>query len=465
MWKRIIIACMTLMSAVLIGYHHYHTNISAATMASGGAVTGNLGPLKAGDRFYIFTNNYPFVVVGNDQGTSNMGTLALSDVAIDNILWDNGSNFYSLSRYRRVIQGLNNTIDSRDVNDIIKEFVKPYIPDVAGNLYTTDLNSLPANEMPYFIGTPFFMVIRNTIPGVTISEVENYSISGVWLGLGWTNARFSPAYWNGSEVLVDTSCTTYRATQPGILLNNQNVAFAASKPGNSGSMSSVDENGTDRMQLRMKDTSLSVNLKEVKITKNGTELPGNKITEGNELNIYYDQATVGRSSTISLIVTKDGKWEYYQRLESSNGSGRVTIKTDHWEVGTYNLALVNEVLTNDIDPTVSSLVSASLPITVVEPHKLTYTKTPQSGATSGNDYEFSKNVNAGQTVGKVTANPMGVTPLTYSVETNGDNSYLNFEVDGLDGNGASSSTPLNVKIKSGAPDLVNGGLKAGNYKF
>ena len=66
MWKRIIIACMTLMSAVLIGYHHYHTNISAATMASGGAVTGNLGPLKAGDRFYIFTNNYPFVVVGNE---------------------------------------------------------------------------------------------------------------------------------------------------------------------------------------------------------------------------------------------------------------------------------------------------------------------------------------------------------------------------------------------------------------
>ena len=98
-----------------------------------------------------------------------------------------------------------------------------------------------------------------------------------------------------------------------------------------------------------------------------------------------------------------------------------------------------------------------MPITVVEPHKLTYTKTPQSGATSGNDYEFSKNVNAGQTVGKVTANPMGVTPLTYSVETNGDNSYLNFEVDGLDGNGASSSTPLNVKIKSGAPDIVNGG--------
>ncbi len=465
MWKRIIIACITLMSAVLIGYHHYHTNISAATTASGGAVTGNLGPLKAGNRFYIFTNNYPFVVAGNDQGSSNMGTLALSDVAIDNILWDNGSNLYSSSRYRRVIQGLNNTIDSRDVNDIIKEYVKPHIPDVAGNTFTVDLNALPSNEMPYFIGTPYFMVVRNTITGVTVSEIDNYFIPGTWLGTPMTNSKYSPSFWSGSERLADTSCTTYRATQPGILLNNQNVAFAASKPGNSGSMSSVDENGTDRMQLRMKDTSLSVNLKDVKITKNGTELPGNKITEGTELNIYYDQATVGRSSTVSLIVTKDGKWEYYQRLESSNGSGTVTIKTDDWEVGTYDIALVNEVLTNDIDPTVSSLVSASSPIIVVEPHKLAYTKTPQSGASAGKEYEFSKNVNAGQAVGKVTVNPQGVMPLTYTLETNGDNSYQNFEIDGLNSNGASSSTSLNVKIKSGAPDLVNGGLKAGTYKF
>ena len=62
-------------------------------------------------------------------------------------------------------------------------------------------------------------------------------------------------------------------------------------------------------------------------------------------------------------------------------------------------------------------------------------------------------MNAGQAVGKVTANPTGVTPLTYTLETDGDNSYLNFEIDGLDSNNASSNTPLNVKIKSGAPEF------------
>lgn len=88
---------------------------------------------------------------------------------------------------------------------------------------------------------------------------------------------------------------------------------------------------------------------------------------------------------------------------------------------------------------------------------------------NGKNYIFlphsSKNVNAGQTVGKITVNPQGVMPLTYTMDSNGDNTYQNFELDGLNSSNASSSTSLNVKIKSGAPDLVNGGLKAGTYQF
>ena len=130
------------------------------------------------------------------------------------------------------------------------------------------------------------------------------------------------------------------------------------------------------------------------------------------------------------------------------------------------MAVINEEYdTSSQLPVESSAISDLMPLEIVDPHKLTYTKTPQSGASSGKEYEFGKNVNVGQAVGKVTANPTGATPLTYTLEANGDNSYLNFEIDGLDSNNASSTTPLNVKIKSGAPDLVNGGLKAGNYKF
>jgi len=101
----------------------------------------------------------------------------------------------------------------------------------------------------------------------------------------------------------------------------------------------------------------------------------------------------------------------------------------------------------------------------VEPHQIAYTKTPQSGATSGNDYEYSKNVNGGSVVGKITLNPTGITPITYSIESNGDNTYQNFEIDGLDSNGASSATTMNVKIKNNASDLDNNTLKAGTYNF
>lgn len=63
-------------------------------------------------------------------------------------------------------------------------------------------------------------------------------------------------------------------------------------------------------------------------------------------------------------------------------------------------------------------------------------------------------------------NPLGAVPLTYKIESNGgDNSYQNFEIDGLDANNASSAASLNVKIKVGGPNIYEGGLKVGEYKF
>ncbi len=176
--------------------------------------------------------------------------------------------------------------------------------------------------------------------------------------------------------------------------------------------------------------------------------------------------TYGGVYTVSaLIFDNQGKFLYYQPLEPAKGTDTYELDLIGIPIGKYKIGIVNEAYNeNSTAPADCSAITEIHSLEIVEPHKLTYTKTPQSGATAG-DYEFSKNVNAGQAVGKVTANPTGVTPLTYTLETNGDNSYLNFEIDGLNSSNASSVTPLNVKIKSGAPDLVNGGLKAGTYKF
>ena len=223
----------------------------------------------------------------------------------------------------------------------------------------------------------------------------------------------------------------------------------------------------DKLKLRLLDDtgSHSITFNDIE-NKNTTTISKTVI----DSTIYLDaNATAGSSdgavNTVSALFFKNNELAYYIPVATANGADKYELDLTGIDEGKYKIALVNEGYNeSSMAPAESSALSAYQDLEIVKPHKLTYTKTPQSGATTG-DYEFSKNVNAGQAVGKVTANPTGVTPLTYTIEANGDNSYLNFEIDGLDTNSASSVTPLNVKIKTDAPDLVNGGLKAGSYKF
>ena len=178
-------------------------------------------------------------------------------------------------------------------------------------------------------------------------------------------------------------------------------------------------------------------------------------------------ANTGSNTKMSVILYNEAKTEIqYYKLGSDTQNGRINYSVDLTGIpaGKYYVAVINEEYAPSSQlPVESSAISNLLPLEIIEPHKLTYTKIPQSGVTAG-DYEFSKNVNAGQTIGKITVNPQGVMPLTYTVESYGNDTYQNFELEGLN-NGTSSSTSLNVKIKSNAPDLMNGGLKAGIYKF
>ncbi|NBJ63812.1 hypothetical protein D5266_01215, partial [bacterium c-19] len=213
-------------------------------------------------------------------------------------------------------------------------------------------------------------------------------------------------------------------------------------------------------------SSLTASLQDIKNESKTKSI--SKIVKNGSVDLYVN-ANTGTNNKISVILYNEAGTEisHYRMLENTrSGTNHYIVDLNNIAVGKYQVAVINEEYDAGSQlPVESSSISNLMPLEIVEPHKLTYTKTPQSGASAGKEYEFSKNVNAGQAVGKVTVNPTGVTPLTYTLETNGDNSYLNFEVDGLDSNNASSSTPLNVKIKTDAPDLVNGGLKAGTYKF
>ncbi len=223
-----------------------------------------------------------------------------------------------------------------------------------------------------------------------------------------------------------------------------------------------ENNELNPNKLRIQ-SSLTASLMDIKRNNQSTS----KVIKNNNVNLSVN-ANTGTDTKMSVLLYDEAGTDiqYYKMMESTrSGTNDYTLDLTGIPVGKYQVAVINEEYDASSNlPVESSAISDLLPLEIVEPHKITYTKTPQSGASAGNDYEFSKNVNAGQAVGKVTANPTGATPLTYTLEANGDNSYLNFEIDGLTG-GTSSATSLDVKIKSSAPDLVNGGLKAGNYKF
>ncbi len=257
-----------------------------------------------------------------------------------------------------------------------------------------------------------------------------------------------------------------------------NAVFNVTKPTYGGTMAKVTG---EAMKLRILDNSRMIDLKDVVNSNNESYYTKQGISKNDAIKIIENSSIYlkvnanaggnnGGTNTVSALVF-DNSNNFIKYVPLGTAGGEQQYMVDVGGLGltvgnTYYIRLVNENYTgSDRAPVYCSAMSEKMSVQIVQGHRITYTKQPASGAGGGKDYEYSKNVNAGQTVGKITVNPQGVMPLTYSLEADGDNTYQNFELDGLDTNHASSSTSLNVKVKSNAPDLVNGGLKAGTYKF
>ena len=58
MWKKLLIALIALMGTFSVGYAYYNQRMAAASVSSGGTVTGTLGALTTGNHFYIHTNAF-----------------------------------------------------------------------------------------------------------------------------------------------------------------------------------------------------------------------------------------------------------------------------------------------------------------------------------------------------------------------------------------------------------------------
>ena len=445
--------------------------------------------------------------IGNNNNNGNYVLMSSKPIA-DSIQTYDSSLPFTVNTPPAVSDRDNYCIKSKDVNRELMMFC-PTTPlkNELRNVLLSVLESGILTEIPFL---PKFNDIKNAGSyGLTLNDRAYKNGTAYWLdgylsvssqGNRYLNSAQNPLdaavvstdphdvdtptiAISRSEKIVTVNCTKglpttlgaaeKKALRPFAILDKTKINFAANTSYTDGNWHryTVDtanlnqNNELNPNKLRIQ-SSLTASLQDIKNESKTKSI--SKVIKNGSVDLYVN-ANTGTNTKISVILYNEAGTElsHYRMLENTRGgTNHYIVDLNNIGVGKYQVAVINEEYDAGSQmPVESSPISNLMPLEIVEPHKLTYTKTPQSGASSGKEYEFSKNVNAGQAVGKVTANPTGITPLTYTLETNGDNSYLNFEIDGLDSNSASSSTPLNVKIKSGAPDLVNGGLKAGTYKF
>ncbi len=501
MWKKLLIALIALTGTFTVGYAYYNLSLDAATTPF---------QLPKGAKVVLGTYNGNEIVwdIGNNDNNGSYVLMSSTPITkmttYDPSIPVTATIQSGADRERYCLKTLDNkgasvlnycpiapveneistiTLNPQETAVLNKSPFLPSVVDIhdGGNL------GLSVNDRAYtngnisyllkgYVGTPLYGIygdhymhaVQNSldIPLYTIA-VKSYDLN-VFFDPIERITNYNISFWYTSVPnVVELDIRPYS------LLNKNSVTFAADTSYTDGnwhnySMDTSNFNGVNELnpnKLRVR-SSLTASLQDIKNKSKTKSI--SKVIKNGSVNLYVN-ANTGTNTKMSVILYDDtGTQIQYYKLGSNtlSGTNDYTVDLTGIPVGKYQVAVINEEYDASSQLAVeSSPISDLMPLEIVEPHKIAYTKTPQSGASAGNDYEFSKNVNAGQTVGKVTANPQGVMPLTYTLETNGDNSYQNFEIDGLSNSNASSVTPLNVKIKSNAPDLVNGGLKAGTYKF
>ncbi|MCI9313169.1 MAG: cadherin repeat domain-containing protein, partial [Erysipelotrichaceae bacterium] len=518
MLKRTMLIIFTLGGMLSISYAFYNINLSASGInyQAGGNVNGrvNIAPanisaqnsgLRRGDKFYLNVKNpatndkLGWILAGADVGISGIvlttegitqpiAASAKPTVATTTFYRDTNlplvmdpfiANMQSVDQdflLERDVSGLENLAD-------IQANYSPWPSDVGYVQYVTTKDYI-TGKSPFLLGDPADTVWTTSSPNVPANKrtfPAPYDLTfddllctfDYWMpysGIQPTGTRY-----NQWGVISTTSSypqpyTNLATVRPAAHITLGNIVFALSQGSQSGyAMVGTPIVGSgnlclaaaqdETMKLRVADPSLSISFNAI---KNKNQAVVGKVVENGSVYLAVD-ANAGTNHTVSaLIFDASGEFKYYLPLEPAKGNDLYELDVKGIPLGVYSISVVNEVYDEtDMRPASSSRLSNALPLEIVTGHELQYTNTPQGG----NDYEYGKNVTIGATVGSIALNPVGFPPITYKMESDGDQTYQNFEISGLDSNGASSATLLNVKVKAGGPDLANGGLKAGTYKF
>lgn len=128
------------------------------------------------------------------------------------------------------------------------------------------------------------------------------------------------------------------------------------------------------MQLRIKDSTLTADLLDIKNNNN------NSVTQCVENGEVYLRINANKvqNTHISVLLYDRSTNEliYYKVISpSNNGINNYSFNLTGIPIGKYNLAVLNENIdSTSTRPVIASAVSDLMPLEIVKPHKITYTK-------------------------------------------------------------------------------------------
>lgn len=340
------------------------------------------------------------------------------------------------------------------------------IPSRFGNLENNDriYGSDPDTAIPYLSG--------NINSNGTLTDAGKY-VNNIGHFTEFADNAEGVMYWDDEmavrvPILFDMSDVVFAASEP-TLSASGNGMYEVNRIENLTTYTSLYEEAGKypSMKLRLKDdVNLGVTFDSIttasQIPQTGDSI---EIYEGSGITVNWSgKKNATGNDMVSIFVEKklaDGSYEllYYVPI-SSQEQGSFAVDTSQYAIGEYRISLVNETITNTNAATFSSSF-ASKTVTIaeaVEP-EITYQNTNHSGK-----YDFNTEATLGSTIGEITV-VKGALPLIYKLTGNGDDSYKNLEIAGLDANGTSVSPNLDLKIKQNAVDQTNGNLAVGTYKF
>lgn len=469
MWKKIYLSCATFIAVGFtifsLSNHIYASSTTA--FATGGTITGTIGPLKRGDLISLRVK---------DSYNENMSfrLLAPSSEIVQKTLPDHskteawicmGSPYvksvYSYKNHAFSTTNYNaNSFKGSDLSSYFDTLVGQLtaLPIESGmlierpNISITGPNGVlqvyqqDKNYMKFFTPAAYERGTQQLmLTDKDLAEASPYYLETVYSTPSSQWAVIDKLTGLAKGIHISTATADLR---PFAILDFTDTVFAVSNGDGSAAYATVNEplemataylSTGDPMNIRFLDSSISTP-SIIDVQRFGSTV--STVIEDSKIKISYTNSTAKSNHFLSLLVSDaSGNLRHYERLKLADGSGDVEANLKGIPDGSYNLQLVVEEIPTDGEngPTYSSALSSSYPLTIVNPvNTITFTKTPIGQST----YEYTKNVSKGDVLGIIGSNG-GIEPVTYKLVA--DPAHPS-DVDKLElGKNAAGNTTVKVK--------------------